>query len=393
LDPSTTGQNPDHNRDHNAVTLQVSQRFLSLLHWQLAQFVDREDVRSLVVYLAQPGDDTAPVLVPIGQWPSPIPALAPVGANSPLYEPADDRRWLPLRHKRMLLGALQVQTHTLPWSDQLLQRLQAVALCLTEALCEDLEHQRLQRQLEQQANQLDVLIHQLRNPLAAMRTFAQLLLRRLDDDPQNRALVEGVLNEERQLNRYVDALSRLGSDAEPALAEATSQPLLLPPLVSGERGQPLAAALEPLLKRAAATATLQHRPWQAPPQLPHWRGESGSVAEIIANLLENAFRYSGDGAAVGLHAGPSPLGGPRLCVWDDGPAIAPEEQQTIFERGVRGERGRHCAGTGLGLALARDLARELGGELALIQPPAALDPQLPQRGNAFCLSLPASPEH
>ena len=374
------------------MTLQVSQRFLSLLHWQLAQFVDRDDVRSLVVYLAQPDGDSAPALVPIGQWPSPTAALAPVGANSPLYEPADDRRWLPLRHNRVLLGALQVQTRTLPWSEPLLQRLQAVALCLTEALCEDLEHQRLQQHLAHQASQLEVLIHQLRNPLAAMRTFAQLLLRRLGDDPENRALVEGVLNEQQQLNRYVEALSQLGSGAGPALAEASSQPLLLPPLLSGAGGQPLDAALAPLLHRAAATASLQQRFWGAPAALPEWRGDSSSVAEIIANLLENAFRYSGDGASIGLHCSSGPLGGPQLSVWDSGPAIAADERDAIFARGVRGSRGQHCAGTGLGLALARDLARELGGELTLIQPPAALDAELPKQGNAFCLSLPASPQ-
>jgi hypothetical protein len=41
---------------------------------------------------------------------------------------ADDRRWLPLRHERMLLGALQVQTRTVPWPESLGQRLQAVLL-------------------------------------------------------------------------------------------------------------------------------------------------------------------------------------------------------------------------------------------------------------------------
>ncbi|MBM5802393.1 MAG: HAMP domain-containing histidine kinase [Cyanobacteria bacterium K_DeepCast_35m_m2_023] len=361
-----------------------------MLHFQLAQFADRDDVRSLVVYVAQSGSDAVPALVPIGHWPQPQAALEPGDGSDALRQPSHDRRWLPLRRDRMLLGALQVQTDTLPWSESLSQRLQAVALCLTEALCQDLEHQRLEQQLQHRNEQLEVLVHQLRNPLTALRTFGQLLRRRLEDDQQNRPLVEGLLAEERQLNRYVDALARLGTAAEPALTQAGSEPLLLPPVLSSPAGEPLAALLEPLLSRAAATAALQHRPWHGPGPLPDWRGDSGAVAEIVANLLENAFRYSGDGVAIGLQLTPGPLGGPCLCVWDGGAAIAAAEREAIFERGVRGERGTPVPGTGLGLALARDLARGMGAELGLVVPPAAASAALPADGNAFCLSLPPS---
>ena len=78
----------------------------------------------------------------------------------------------------------------------------------------------------------------------------------------------------------------------------------------------------------------------------------------------------------------------QLTVWDGGPPIAAAERERIFERGVRGERGAEKAGTGLGLALARDLARQLGGELGLLVPPRLVSDDLPDRGNAFRLSLP-----
>ena len=240
--------------------MQVSTRFLSLLHCQLAQFADRPDVRSLVVYVTQPGPGDAPALVPIGHWPSDGRALPTVEAGSPLRLPAEQRRWLPLRHQNVLLGALQVETHSLPWPEPLKQRLQAVAVCLTEALCLDLEQQRLADSLRAQNEQLGVLVHQLRNPLAALRTFGQLLLRRLETENPNRSLVEGLLAEERQLNRYVDALSQLGqTEAIPTLSQG-GQPLLLPPVLRGPGDQPLHDLLEPLLQRAAATASLQGRP-------------------------------------------------------------------------------------------------------------------------------------
>ena len=118
-----------------------------------------------------------------------------------------------------------------------------------------------------------------------------------------------------------------------------------------------------------------------------WHGDSGAVAEIVANLLENAFRYSPPGSAVGLHCRE---GADRLLitVWDGGAAIASDEQDIIFERGRRGSAGSALPGTGLGLALARDLAQRLGGDLSLLIPPCRVDSALPANGNAFCLSLP-----
>jgi len=336
--------------------MQVSKRFSALLSFQLAQFADRSDVHSVVVYVTEPGIGTGPrngtepgnsrgpSLVPIGQWPSTSRILPAVEANSTLRAPAEKRRWLPLRHQNVLLGAIQVETLSVPWPEGLGQRLQAVALCLTEALCLDLEQQQLQQTLRRQEAELDVLLHQLRNPLAALRTFGQLLLRRLDQDGQNRPLVEGLLAEERQLNRYIDALSRLGSPDTPTVSGETAQPLLLlPPALIGPEGEPLREWLEPLLQRSAATASLQGRPWHPPACMPSWRGDSGAVAEILANLLENAFRYSPPGTAIGLHCQqlcqplcqPLPQGPWQLTVWDAGEPIAAAEREAIFESTAR----------------------------------------------------------
>lgn len=371
----------------------VSKRFLNLVAQQLTQFSDRPEVTSLVVYVTEAGSSGAPDLVPVGHWPPSGRVLPPLTAATNLRSPAERRRWLPLRHGGVLLGALQVETTAIPWPDPLQHRLQAASLCLTEGLCLDLEHRRLQGRLEHQQEQLKVLLHQLRNPLAALRTFAQLLWRRLEEDPRNRALVEGLLQEERQLQRYVDAIDALEAAESALTAPTASTPLLLPPSLGGGSDQPLSPLLEPLLRRAAATATLQARPWIAPQQLPDWRGDSAAVAEILANLLENAFRYSPAGSAVGLDVQPGQDGGWRLDVWDGGDPIAAEERERIFEPGHRGLRSVDLPGTGLGLALARQLARQLGGDLELeTEPPAAAAADEPRRGNTFRLSLPAENE-
>ncbi|MFN9644942.1 MAG: sensor histidine kinase [Cyanobacteriota bacterium] len=369
----------------------VSERFLALLRSQLGQFVDCPEVEVLVVYATHPGPAGIPTLLPLGQWPEETRRLAAIGADSQLRLPDEQRRWLPLRDGAGLLGALQVETRDPNWSPLLRQRLQGVALCLTEALRLDLEHQRLQRRLEAQEEQLRLLVHQLRNPLTALRTFGHLLLRRMKDDGDSRSLVEGLLAEERQLNRYVDAISALAQTDALLPASPSPDPLLLPPLLSGPRGEDLAALLTPLLQRAAATATLQGRPWHGPDAVPSWRGDGGAVAEILANLLENAFRYSAPASPVGLHCGVMPSG-PSLTVWDGGQAIPEEERERIFERGERGLHSAGKTGTGLGLALARELARHLGGTLELLIPPALVDPALPEQGNAFRLTLPSTAE-
>lgn len=366
----------------------VTDRLQSLLNHQLAQFADCAEVRSLVVYLAHATDQGTPGLVPVAHWPGHGRALAALASGGPLRVPAEARRWLPLRDGSVLLGALQVETvAAAPWSEPLRRRLQAVALALADALCLERESEDLRRRLELQDQQLRLLVHQLRNPLTALRTFGQLLLRRLDKNSEHRGLVEGLLAEERQLQRYVEAIGNLTGPEALLSPAAEPRPLLLPPLLSGPGGQPLAEPLVPLLQRAAATASLQNRPWQASTSLPDWRGDSGAVAEIIANLLENAFRYSPAGSAVGLHAA---TGASRvaLCVWDGGPPIPAHERELIFAQGQRGSSSRHLPGTGIGLALARDLARNLGGDLRLVIPPAEVDPALPEQGNAFLLELP-----
>jgi len=367
----------------------VSESFLVLLGYQLGQFADCPEVRSLVVYVTHATREGAPSLIPVGHWPADGRTLAAVDGDSRLRVPAEERRWLPLRDGAELLGAIQVESSISPWPEPLRQRLQAVALGLAEALRLDREGQRLRQRLALQEEQLRLLVHQLRNPLTALRTFGHLLLRRLEKNSDNRSLVEGLLAEERQLQRYVDAISDLARPDALIAAAPDPQPLLLPPLLSGPGGQSLAEPLAPLIQRAAATATLQGRPWRGPGALPAWRGDSGSVAEIIANLLENAFRYSPQGVAVGLQVRDTSRG-PVLTVWDGGPPIEESERESIFQRGVRGSRGLPLPGTGLGLALARDLAHSLGGDLQLVIPPQAVDPELPVLGNAFVLSLPAS---
>ena len=160
----------------------------------------------------------------------------------------------------------------------------------------------------------------------------------------------------------------------------------------------LGTTVRPVIAAGAATTVTVAVPWipstvAVSVALPPATAVTSPVAEIVANLLGNAFRYSPAGKPIGLQV--SAAGdGVAISIWDSGPAIPAEERAPIFQRGVRGSTGIHRPGTGLGLALGRDLARSLGGELTLVVPPRALDPSdpaLPEQGNAFRLWLPAEP--
>jgi signal transduction histidine kinase len=367
--------------------MQVSKRFLALLEQQLAQFTDRPDLLALVVYVAVPEPNGQPSLVAIGRWPQSL-ALTEGSTAGNDASVERGRRWLALRDDTMLLGALRVDVDRWPWPGSLSERLEATARCLTEALQLDQDQQRLGRELSQRDDELRLLVHQLRNPLAALRTFAQLLRRRLDGDARNLSLVDSLLGEQRQISRYVEAIDHLTEAPALVSSDKGTTALLLPPALSQSEPQSLEQILRPLLERAAATANLQGRPWQEPTALPDWQGDGSAIGEIVANLLENAFRYSRSGGAIGLHCHCSER--LELSIWDSGPAVPLEEREQIFVKGVRGSSGAALPGSGLGLALARDLALSLGGELELLVPASELDPQLPAAGNAFRLSLPRS---
>ncbi len=368
--------------------MKISDRLVDLIRQQLVSFQD-EDLEFLVVYVTEKNGNKPPNLVLVGQWPIDGKRLPPVEADRELRVPSPNRRWYPLQEGQMLLGVLRAERSlsSSSWSSSLDRRLKATALALTNCLSLEIETTALNEELQQQREQIGLMVHQLRNPLTALRTYAQLLLRRLGSDSLNAGLVEGLLSEQAQLNRYVSALDQISQPKLP-LEFTSTTPLLLPPLLPGDSGSNVKAVLTPLIERAEATATLQGRKWNAPKEWPNWTEKTflfqeGYVAEVVANLLENAFRYSPKVSPIGLL-----INEDGICVWDEGKPISEEEREKIFRRGYRGEKSSDKAGSGLGLSLAKELADKLGGSLELVNSPEQFDASLPQKGNAFLLKLP-----
>ncbi len=101
---------------------------------------------------------------------------------------------------------------------------------------------------------------------------------------------------------------------------------------------------------------------------------------MLANLIDNAVKYSPDGAEVQVAAVAS-SGVIRISVQDEGPGIARDQQERIFEKFGRVDvAGVSKPGTGLGLFIARSIAEAHGGSLEVRSSPDA--------GATFTLTLP-----
>ena len=108
----------------------------------------------------------------------------------------------------------------------------------------------------------------------------------------------------------------------------------------------------------------------------HVHGDRRGVIQVLVNLLGNAVRHSPEGGSVTVELSRGEATG-NVAIADQGKGIATEDQERIFEKFERLEDG---GGAGLGLAIARRLARSMGGEVSLQSTPG--------EGARFTVSLP-----
>ncbi|MNY46431.1 Sensor protein KdpD [compost metagenome] len=100
---------------------------------------------------------------------------------------------------------------------------------------------------------------------------------------------------------------------------------------------------------------------------------------MLINLLENAAKYAGAKAEIGLNAGVYHQA-LRLEVWDDGPGIPAGQEAAIFEKFARGNKESAIPGVGLGLAICQAIVDVHGGTITAHN--------RPEGGACFCVTLP-----
>lgn len=208
--------------------------------------------------------------------------------------------------------------------------------------------------------------HELRTPLARVLAESELALRRERAPHEYRQAIELIRRNAGELARTVDAL----------VAAARYE-------AGGERGTADARVVAEAAARACsglATAREMNLEIAEPPR-PLRIGVDGELAErILQPVLENACRYGAASVRVAIGRENSTV---VYTIDDDGPGVAGDEDERIFEPGVRGgaPRAGGDEGAGLGLSLARRLARSVDGDVVATSSPS---------GARFLIKLPAA---
>jgi heavy metal sensor kinase len=215
--------------------------------------------------------------------------------------------------------------------------------------------------------------HELRAPLAAIRSELEVSLRHDALEPTARAAVASAREETVRMSRIVENLLTFARIDEGGLE------LLVGWHDLGEIAEEAAMSY-----RAAAEAAGVRLAVTGGPATVH--GDRDRLRQVISNLIDNAISFAPDGSEVGLQVwGTGSEAGIRVS--DEGPGVPSEDRERIFERFARRDPARsRGGGAGLGLAICREIVRSHRGRIWV--------EDRPPRGSVFVLALPAGePPH
>ncbi|MGK7874556.1 MAG: sensor histidine kinase [Xenococcaceae cyanobacterium] len=304
---------------------------------------------------------------------------------------------LPLIYEDVVMGLLVTRREDREWNQEEFAQIEKIARTLAIARLLDQRQGWYQQQLSEQQNiqrierdRLDDLLHQLRNPLTALRTFSKLLLKRLLPEDRNQSVAKGILQEsdrlQELLQEFEDDLDLMEKDPPPltlslapvSLHEASpvsTHTFLLPGNSLSLEPVAVREVLEPLLVSAEAIAQEREIDLSAdiPPNLPPTQANAKALREVLNNLIDNALKYTPARGQVDIRVGMEQSTSTGLlqgiAIRDTGYGIPPEDQEHIFERHYRGVQAQgDISGSGLGLAIAKELVEQMHGKIELISP-------------------------
>jgi len=258
---------------------------------------------------------------------------------------------------------------------------QVLARRQVERLLEESEHQRAAAEAARaeaetanraKAEFLASMSHELRTPLNAIGGYVDLVAMGIHGpvtEEQRNALERVKASQQHLLTLINDVLAF-------AKLEAGRIELELRPLPACD----LLAGVEPLVAPLAEARGIALTVRGCDPEI-RVVGDEERIRQVLLNLVGNAIKFTQEGGWVALGCNRRE-GVAEICVQDNGPGIAEEKQRTIFDPFVQVDRrlSNPREGVGLGLAISRDLALAMGGDLTVASRPGA--------GSTFILTLP-----
>ena len=240
----------------------------------------------------------------------------------------------------------------------------SIALGVTMTLQINLYRQRMRelddarRQAENYAAMKSELFakmsHEMRTPLTVMSAYAQYAVKQIRKNGANEETLAG-------LSTVSDEAKRLAEMANGALRVLTASGGADEPesalVNAGDLSARLADMFKPIAMQKGRTLTAA-----VSDGIPPIRGDAAALTQLLWNLLQNAVIFSSSSVALTAE---SHAQGVKIVVRNDGEGIDPEILPRVFERGVSGIGG----GSGMGLAICRDIAARHNGDIAIQSEP------------------------
>lgn len=216
--------------------------------------------------------------------------------------------------------------------------------------------------------------HELRTPVASIRAMSETLLDAGQDDPEMaQDFLQSMVTESERLTALLDDLLQL-------LKMDAAHHLITPEILdAGEVIRDVARRLT-----IPITQKRQQLRLELPAQLPAY-ADHDALVQILVNLIDNARKYSPEGAQITVRGDVDIAGETMIAVADTGYGIPAHALGRLFERFYRVDKGRSRAegGTGLGLAIVKQLTELHGGRISVSSHTG--------EGSCFTILLPAPP--
>lgn len=211
--------------------------------------------------------------------------------------------------------------------------------------------------------------HELRSPLAAIRAMTETLQDgALNDTDTAQDFLTRILNDTQRMTTMVNELLELSR------LESGQAPIHLAPVS-------LASVVAEIESRFDVSPDHERLKLETnvPDGIPLVMGEADKLNQVLANLVENAVKVTGDGGLISISANATDRW-VEVKVSDNGIGIAREHLPHVFERFYKVDRSRRDGGTGLGLAIVKHLVQAHGGDIKV--------ESVEGEGSAFSFTLP-----